>query len=56
MSKDKALTFEAIKAKFQTDEDGEAMLILKVNTNEQVSAFAVPAKKRLKVSIEVIDG
>ncbi|MEN6414388.1 MAG: hypothetical protein ABFC84_16745 [Veillonellales bacterium] len=51
----KPLTFEAIKNKFVTDEDGEATLILKVNMQEQVSAFAVPAKKRLKISVEVLD-
>jgi len=50
------LEFEAIKNKFYTDEDGEATLILKINTQDQVSAFAVPAKKRLKIRIEVIDG
>jgi hypothetical protein len=51
----KPLTFEAIKHKFQTDEDGEAMLILKISAQDQVGAFAVPAKKILKVSVEVID-
>ncbi len=49
----KPLTFEAIKHKFQTDEDGEAMLILKVSTQDQLGAFAVPNKALLKVTIEV---
>jgi len=52
----KPLEFEAIKYKFQTDEDGEAMLILRVSMKEQLCAFAIPAKKKLKVKIEVIDG
>lgn len=51
----KFLTFEAIKEKFQTDQDGEAKLILAINMQDQVSAFAVPAKKRLKINVEVID-
>lgn len=52
----KPLEFEAIKHKYQDDEDGEAMLLLKVSMQDKLSAFAVPAKKRLKVRIEVIDG
>ena len=51
----KPLEFDAIKHKYQEDEDGEAILILKINMQDKLSAFAVPAKKRLKVSIEVID-
>lgn len=51
----KPLTFEAIKYKYQDDEDGEAMLILKISTQDKLSAFAVPAKKILKISVEVID-
>jgi hypothetical protein len=51
----KPLEFEAIKYKFQTDEDGEASLILRVNMQDQISAFAIPAKKRLKVKVEVMD-
>ena len=52
----KQLLFEAIKHKFQTDEDGEAILILKVSMQDQLSVFAIPSKKRLKISVEVIDG
>lgn len=51
----KSLEFEAIKYKFQTDKDGEAALILRVNMQDQLGAFAIPAKKRLKISVEVID-
>ncbi len=46
--------FEAIKERYTDDEDGEAKLILKVNMQDKLSAFAVPSKKRLKVRIEVI--
>ena len=55
MIKKEKLEFEAIKDKFSTDEDGEALLVLRINMQDQVSAFAIPAKKRLKVKIEVID-
>ena len=51
----KPLEFEAIKHKYQEDEDGESMLILRINMQDKLSAFAVPAKTRLRVKIESID-
>jgi len=55
MDNEQPLQFEAIKYKFQTDEDGEASLILRVSMQDQVNAFAIPAKKRLKIKVEIID-
>ena len=54
MQKENKLQFEAIKSKYIDDEDGEAVLILKVNMQEKLSAFAIPVKQRLKISVEVI--
>ena len=48
------LKFEAIKHKYIDDEDGEAMLFLKISMQDKLSAFAVPAKRRLKVTVEVL--
>jgi len=55
MPKKNKLIFEAIKYKYQDDEDGEAILLLRINMQDKLSAFAVPAKKRLKIIVEIID-
>ena len=52
--KKEILTFEAIKNKYIDDEDGEAMVILRVNMKEKISAFAIPAKKRLQITVEIL--
>lgn len=55
MKKKKGLEFEAIKYKYADDEDGEGWLTLRVNMQDKLIAFAVPAKKRLKITVEVIE-
>ena len=52
----KPLEFQAIKHKFIDDEDGEAIIMLKINQQEKLGAFAIPPKKLLKITVEVIDG
>ncbi len=47
------LKFQAIKYKYQDDEDGEATLILKINMQDKLSAFAIPAKKILNITVEI---
>lgn len=54
MPKTDKLEFEAIKYKYQEDEDGQATLALRIDMQNKLSAFAVPAKKRLKVSVEIL--
>ena len=51
--KDNILKFQAIKHKYQDDEDGEATLILKINMADKLSAFAIPAKKLLNITVEI---
>lgn len=52
----KDLEFEAIKYKYADDEDGEGWLTLRINMKDKLSAFAIPAKKRLKIKVEILDG
>ena len=54
MPREKDLTFTAIKYKYTDDEDGEAFLVLRVDMKSKLSAFAVPAKKLLRVTIKII--
>jgi len=48
------LKFEAVKHKCVEDEDGEMTLILKVSMQDKISAVAVPVKRLLKVTVEVL--
>ena len=47
----RSLIFKAIKHKYIEDDDGEATLILKVSMEDKLSAFAIPAKELLSVTI-----
>ena len=49
------LKFEAIKNKYIDDEDGEAIISFRVSMKDKVGAFAVPPKKRLQLSVRIID-
>ncbi len=53
MKKDR-LKFEAIKFKYIDDQDGEATLMLKVSMQDKLSAFAIPAKERLNITVEIL--
>ena len=54
MSKNQDLEFEAILDKFIKDDDGECTLILKVSHQDRLSAFAVPEKKRLWITVKIL--
>ncbi|HDP36496.1 MAG TPA: hypothetical protein ENN27_01300 [Candidatus Atribacteria bacterium] len=49
------LKFEAVKYKYIDDEDGEALLSFRVSMKHKLSAFAIPAKKRLELTVRVLD-
>ena len=53
--KNKLLEFQAIKHKYIDDEDGEAVIVFKVNQQEKLGAFAIPPKKLLKIIVKIID-
>lgn len=49
------LCFQAVKYKYSEDEDGEAMIILRVSMKDKLVAFAIPAKELLNVRIGKAD-
>jgi hypothetical protein len=52
--KKQTLEFQAVKYNYVDDEDGEAKISFRVDMQNKLSAFAVPAKRNLKIIVEVI--
>ncbi len=48
------LKFEAVKYNYKDDEDGEAKITFRVSQRDKLSAFAIPAKKRLELTIRIL--
>ncbi len=48
------LKFKAIKYSYIDDEDGAAKLTFRVDMKNKLPAFAIPVKKMLEITIEIL--